>query len=290
MRKCLPIALMLLGAPAAADPYKEFTGLRAEAMGGAHRGLGTSNDTIFLNPAGMAIHRRFSIDGFYGYSGRGDLHHISFSALDSKTGPIGGALAYTHDRGDHSRSDVDLHRFYLASSYPIFDWLGVGLTGRHVRGGFVDESGVRQNVETYSFDLGLSALFWESLGIGVTYHNVVSTSRPRMTPPHVGVGLSFSYAGLVLASDMEIDLRARHAGDITAGGGVEYFLLDMIPLRFGYRYRPREKRDGSGTVWEHVLGGGLGLVAEWGGLEATYTHAIDFPKDWNVIGSLKLFL
>src|SRR5690606_24789485 len=118
----------------------------------------------------------------------------------------------THDRGDHGGDNVDMHRIYLASSYRILDWLGLGLTARHVRGTFVDLAGVAQNVETYSFDLGASALLFQRLGIGVTYHNVLSTSRPRMTPPHLGIGLAFSYAGFVLAPDMEIDLRARHAG------------------------------------------------------------------------------
>src|SRR5262245_27093677 len=97
-------------------------------MGGAHRGVGTSNDTIMLNPAGMAIRKRYAIDGSYAYSAQDTLSHISISALDSKTAPVAGALAYTHDRGDHEFSNVEMNRIYMASAYPIFDWLAVGIT------------------------------------------------------------------------------------------------------------------------------------------------------------------
>ena len=52
----LTLTLVLTGATIAsaeaAGIYDEFRGLRSEAMGGAHRGLGTSNDTLTLNPAG----------------------------------------------------------------------------------------------------------------------------------------------------------------------------------------------------------------------------------------------
>ena len=38
-----------------ASVYDEFTGIRSAAMGGAHRAVGTSNDALVLNPAGMAM-------------------------------------------------------------------------------------------------------------------------------------------------------------------------------------------------------------------------------------------
>lgn len=272
-----------------ADVYQEFTGTRSEAMGGAHRGVGTSNDTIFLNPAFMSLVPRFSLDGYYGYSGQDSLSHISFSALDSKTGPIGGALAYTHDRGDHDFTNAELHRIYFATSYALFDFLALGFTGRHVRGAFNDERGLRQNVETYSADLALAMRLFDLVGIGVTYHNVLSTSRPRMTPPHLGTGAALTWEGFVVAVDVDIDLRQRHMGDLTVKTGAEYFLFNMFPLRFGYRWQPRIRRDGE-KEWENILGGGIGYVGEVGAIEITYTHSINVHNNWDVIGALKLFL
>ena len=274
---------------ARADVGYEFTGIRSEAMGGAHRAVGTSNDTIMLNPAGMSMRRRYSLEASYGYSGQDTLSHISFSALDSKTGPVAGALGYTHSRGDHAFSNVELHRIYMASAYPIFDWLAVGLTARHLRGSFTDDEGERQNVESYTADLGLSAVLFDFLGVGVVWHNVYTTSRKALSPPHLGFGLAYLGEELVVASDLEVDLRPRHLGDLTFRVGGEYFLAEMFPVRFGYRLRPRIKKYGGDKTWESVLGGGLGFVTESGSVEVTYTHSVEVLKNWDVMASLKIF-
>ncbi|MEZ4272059.1 MAG: hypothetical protein R3C68_11720 [Myxococcota bacterium] len=129
------VVLLLCAAPVSkAGVYQEMKGLRSEAMGGAHRGLGTSNDTLFLNPAGMAMLRRYSVDLLYGYTSIDNLNHISVTAVDSKSGPLAGAVGYTHDRGELNGLDAKFHRAYGAIAYPIFEGVGLGLTGRYVRG------------------------------------------------------------------------------------------------------------------------------------------------------------
>jgi len=295
MSSCRHIGLGLLlvatAAPAHADPYQEFVGSRAEAMGGAHRGLGTSNDTLILNPAGLALMRRYSIDTVYGYSGQETLSHIHVSVADSKTGPVSGALGYTYSRGDHSRSDVDMHRIYVASAYPILENLAFGVLARHIRGTFREEDRIKQNVESFSTDIGLSLVLFEVFGIAATYHNLITSSRKRFNPPHLGFGLAYVGESLAIATDLEVDLRKLHFGDPTFRAGIEYFLADQFPLRFGYRMRPWifEQRDGR-KGFENVLGGGAGWVTESGSVEVTYTHSIEIKKNWDFIASLKFFL
>ena len=99
------LSLGLAATPARADVYREIHGARSEAMGGAHRGLGTSNDAITLNPAGMMLTKRYSIDANYTYSKQDDLHHFSISLVDSKSGPVAGSDEYVFSRGDHDRAD-----------------------------------------------------------------------------------------------------------------------------------------------------------------------------------------
>jgi len=285
-------ATLCIGLPSAAhaDPYQEFLGVRSEAMGGAHRGLGNSNETIMLNPAGMALTRRYSIDATYGYSAQDTLSHASISALDSKTGPVAGGLAYTFSIGDHAHSNVNLHRIYLASAYAITDYLAFGMTARHIRGEFNDENGEHQNVEVYTGDLGIMLALFHSFGIGVTYHNTVTSSRKRLAPPHMGIGLGYQGESLALASDMEIDLRDRRLGDVSFRFGAEYFIDGQFAFRAGYRFEPFIRKYGGKKDLDHVLSGGFGWVTESGSVEIAYTQSVILKKDWDLIGSFKFFL
>ena len=85
------MGLILLGvlAPQVATTavFDEFRGIRSSAMGGAHRGVGTSNDSIILNPAGMAIKRRYNIDANFSFNKVDNLNKANLSIVDS-TGPI----------------------------------------------------------------------------------------------------------------------------------------------------------------------------------------------------------
>ena len=93
------LAFLLAAVASAASPARtedalahELEGVRSLAMGGAHRGVGTSNDTIYLNPGGMALVRRYAIELQYGYSPHDRLNQFNISAVDSKSGPVAGAL------------------------------------------------------------------------------------------------------------------------------------------------------------------------------------------------------
>ena len=293
MRVVLALAVAV-GASSAgralAGPENEIHGARSEAMGGAHRGLGDSNDTLTLNPAGLALTKRYSIDGNYSYSGQDDLHHFSLSILDSKTGAIAGGIGYTVSFGDQAHANVNLHRIYLVTAYPILENLAFGITGRTIRGDYKDADGKRQNVESYSTDLGLSLALFDFLGIGVVGHNVVTSSRKRLNPPHLGIGLAYKGEALSVATDLEIDLRPRWLGEVSVKAGLEYFLGGMFPLRFGYRAVPFTRKYSGHRDYDHVLGGGLGWVTDTGSVEVSFTQSVVIKKNWDLFAALKFYL
>jgi hypothetical protein len=286
------IAALFAAAPtvARATVYDEFAGLRSQAMGGAHRGLGTSNDTMFLNPAGMISYRRYSVDLSYGFTSFDDLSHISISAVDSKSGPVAGAAGYTHDRGDPDGSNAKLHRIYMGAAYPISQNFGFGITVRHIRGDFTDEKGVRhEEIELYNGDVGVFLMAAEGVGIGFTYHNLIRGDYPKLTPPSLGVGGSYTNGPIALAADISMDVRDTDNRRIGYHLGGEYFIGQEYPIRLGWKYNPFIRKTGADAM-ENIVSAGLGWISQGGALEATFAQSIERERNWSLTGALKFFL
>ena len=268
-------------------------------MGGAHRGLGTSNDTVVLNPAGMALWRRYAVDLTYRYGLADDLTHLSVSAVDSKTGPVAGGLAYTHTRGDGSGADPSLHRIYLAAAYAITERLALGINGVNIRGTYREQAqpvaGGGQSDETlrevslYSGGFGLSAVLEGGLTLGFVYNNAIKTREPSFAPPRVGAGFSFSSGAAVLAGDVLADIRDPNDKAWSYHVGGEYVAAQTFPLRIGYEQTPFTDADETRKD-EKILTGGLGWLLNGGSLNASFQRSLKRQRNWSVAGSLVFFL
>ena len=192
------VVTLSVSGSAAASVFDEFHGVRSVGMGGAQRGLGTSNDTLYLNPAGMAIARRYAVELNYAYSPFDELTHLNVSAVDSKSGPVAGGIAYTHERGDSTGVDASLHRIYVGAAYPISDAFALGVTAKNFRGSFVD-NGEKRHISLYTGDVGVITRLGQGVGVGFTAHNVVKTDVARFTPLTFGTGLSWVPSTLLAA-------------------------------------------------------------------------------------------
>ena len=137
-----------------ADPFYQLIGARSLAMGGAHRGMGTSNDTLILNPAGMAATKRYASELFYQYNTQDHISRVMVSAVDSKTSPIAAGLAYTREWGNPSGADIGLNRIYFGLAYALVPSLSIGITGQNARGNFLTHE-VRQKQNNFNGTAGL---------------------------------------------------------------------------------------------------------------------------------------
>ncbi len=297
MLRLLPVtALCLLlaraGATAELPPdagiFDELVGARSLAMGGAHRGLGTSNDTIYLNPAGMSVAQRYAVELNYGYSPFDKLTDLNVSAVDSKSGPVAGGISYTHTRGDGGRTDPALHRVYIAASYALTSMVALGTTVKHVRGDFV-EDGRRRSLALYSGDVGVMIRAGDALSFGATAHNVVKEELARMLPLSFGVGAALNLASLVVVADFDIDTRRPEDTLENYRVGAEYFLANAFPLRVGYTNAPYTDRAGTRSR-ESVVTAGAGWLNQSGGLALGGQASLDRPKNWSLLASLQFFL
>jgi len=272
----------------AASVFDEFHGVRSTAMGGANCGLGTSNDTLYLNPAGMAVMRRYAVELNYAYSGFDDLTNLNVSVVDSKSSPVAGGLAYTHERGDPRGADPSLHRIYMATAYPISDAFAVGLSGHNIRGTFVD-NGVRRDVALYSGDVGIITRLGQGIGLGVSAHNVVRTDLNRMTPLTFAGGVGWDSSPLAVAADFELDVHdAKHKLQ-TYRAGAEYLVGSTFPIRAGWHRAPYTKADGTRGN-ENALSVGGGWVSPGGMIAVGGERSLERPKHWEIVVTLGLFL
>lgn len=287
----LSLIATLLIAPAGmaqAQVFREVAPNRSIAMGGAHRGLGTSNDALFLNPAGMVAEKRYSLDGHYAFTNPNRLSHIGVSAVDSTTSRIAGGLAFVHTRGDEDGVDASLNRILLGAAYPVVPNLSLGLTVRHIRGDFREPvTGKRNDVALYSGDVGV-LLRLGPWGAGFVYQNVVETDEPRFTPQLVTGGLSYTAELLTLAADVVVDTETED-NEVRYLVGAEYFIDGVAPLRFGYQRRPYLARDGSEKT-EDLLSGGLGYITDSGALEAAFSRSLKRARQWTLSLSIRVFL
>ena len=281
-------SMLAIPSSAEASIYDEQQGTRSTAMGGAHRGMGSSNDTIYLNPAGIALTQRYNIDVQYGYSPVDRLNRMSVSIVDSKTSPVAGALAYTHDRGNPAELDANLHRLYLGAGYKLGQGISLGLLGRSVRGSF-KEGGVERDVKLMTGDVGLSLGLGTGFGVGLALHNIVRTDEPLLTPMRAAGGLAFGSGGLVLAADFvrAVGEEARDNEPWAYHLGAEYALSAELALRGGYRREPAEPAAGRAKD-VGTASGGLGYRTQGGGLDATFSQSIDDREHWAAMLGMSL--
>lgn len=285
---------LMISQSAGNEVYEEFVGVRSSSMGSAHRGLGTSNDTLYLNPAGMAITQRYSIDAIYGYSKLNDLNRFNASIVDSKSGRIAGGVGLTHTRGDEAGLDPRLNRFHGALAYAITPELALGLNVKHLRGSLAtlpapivpDE---HNEVRVWNGDIGVM-LRLGSVGLGLVYQNAlnVDDNDKLFTPRTFGGGVGFSQSNVTLTGDVVAE-RRDDSTELSFGLGGEYFVLDAIALRLGYRLAPVAENTTTAND-ENIISGGFGYITRKGAIDLGALQSLDRNENWQLIGSLRLFL
>ncbi len=260
----LPALLTLALGLAWATPAKaqQVAGPRALAMGDAHRGVGTGNDALFLNPAGMSLYPRYVIETFWRHDSWTKQSQFSISLVDSKSGPVGGGLAYTYEWvGEGSAKRVG-SRLDIGSSYALARFLLFGVTMHYI--GQNTEDGQVQRV---TGDTGFMILVGQILSIGITGHNVINPVEEADAAPRMfGGGLNVRIIpDLNLAFDWRKSVEPENKS-AAYHWGAEYILGKMIPIRAGY-------------VSDEVLNQqrwslGLGFIHPSFGVDVSYSHTI----------------
>lgn len=281
---CTVLSLISLPAQSRADAFYQLTGPKSLAMGGAHRGLGTSNDTLILNPAGMAITRRYSSQINYGYNTGDHISRVLVSAVDSSTSPVAAGLAYTREWGNPSGVDIGMNRIYMGLAYALTPGIAVGITGQNARGNYLEQE-VRQKQNSFNGTAGAMISLGQRIGLGAVYDNFVHLEDDLTMPSNLGLGASLNLFVASVAADYVIDMRPGKRRAKTFGLGAETLLGQHIALRGGYRMG-HETSARMGPLFKYVSGG-VGLVSQQASLELSAERALQHTGAWQVVSSLQ---
>lgn len=240
-RALVLLAVLLLAVPSAGAAPLDFAGPRAVAMG-AHRAVGTGNETIFLNPAGLGTAQRYTIQVDYANLGPSRLpgsgQGINLSVVDSLSNPkLPTGIAYRHlwleeDGRKWSGLITDL-AMAAALSPGILVGGRMSYLYRGVEGG---------SSHQVTADAGLM-FFNGPLSVGIVGNNILglqSFETPRTFAAGASFGTDLTFR---LAADYRLEEREAGMAQLFAGGG-EVLLFEAVPVRLGY-------------VWDHARRSGV---------------------------------
>ena len=244
----------------------------------AYRGIAPGNDGIFLNPAGLAVRRRFASEVQYLYDGNADTtggQWFSISMVDSETSSVAGGVAATRFASGPWLGWAT----HLAMASPVAPGLYLGATGKYLTLGGPDGD----SAKALSADAGL---YWEVsplVSLGLAGYNLLPAGHKQLMPRAVGAGLAVGTDRFIhLALDWRADFDRRPSTTHLLAIGAEVLVSDLVPVRAGF-----VKDDTLGGKWWSV---GTGLVSASGvALDVGYRRSLDSPTDWAVAAALKVF-
>ena len=282
--RLLFVCLLLSPSLADAGVFEGFAGVRSSAMGGAQRGVGSSNEAIYLNPASMAAFQRFGIDMELAYEKPQNLRRMRITAVDSKTSPMAAGVGY--ETIDHAEGLPTLKRTSIAVAYPLGELVYFGSTGHYIKGSRThgDEE---TEFELFNADLGLTLNLSDVLQLGMSWHNVMETDERALAPESMGFGVAAGTDVLVGAFDVRLVEDSSGNRETTYHAGAELFLGGAMAVRLGYINQPASASGGEGG---HVLSGGGAYVTKTGALAFSMQRALTEGAPWTLAGALKFFM
>ncbi|MEL6186962.1 MAG: hypothetical protein AAFU79_20240 [Myxococcota bacterium] len=270
-RRLLPAATLLCGmggtAPAWAQAYEPP---RLLGFAGAQRALGTGNDALYQNPAGLAFSGSYEVEIGYADDFREADRRVTLSIADGQAGEFAGGLGLTYARfrpAGETEGDrrLDGLRFDVGLAAMLGRTLAVGVTTRfgdyRLLAG--DDEVPDGGTSALTFDVGLQWQLGQGFSVGGLVRNLTSESQPGM-PRAWGAGLGYRSGPLLAEVDVD------HAWETVApvySGTVGFIIAEQFPLRVGTSFDSETER--------FSISGGAGFVVDRIAVDLAYRQRID---------------
>ncbi len=249
-----------------------YEGARLLGFAESQRALTTGNDSIYVNPGGLALAKIYSVELGYLDDIRGSDRRINASIIDSQAGPVAGGIAYTYSTrrpDDLPAGDARLrgHRVELATATKLGDAVGVGVTTRYLTYSLKNGE-TEDGFKVLTFDVGIVWRIVEGLSLGAVGYNLTNSKRPEV-PIGWGAGLGYEIAGFNVEGDVRYNAKI---GKARYSLGVGYIIANLVPLRLGAWY------DLANKTW--AVSGGVGFNYERIAIDLGYRQLVNGNRNF----------
>lgn len=261
---------LVLPARASAQSFtslRDLSSIRSAGMGNATRAFASSDEALWVNPAGISATTRFNINASTAFEPPNGLQLYSIGSIDSKLNsesafPMAGGLSYTYyrsGRGEEKRSGSIV---LLGLALPLWNQaFTVGVTGKYLHlKGAVDTNAV-------TMDAGIVFRPISILSLGAVGYNLVDVHSPearRSWGFGVALGNDNSFH---LAFDVKLEPNDEDKWKVSYFAGGEYLFGSAVMPRVGYTYDAIRKA--------HKVGGGLSVFVGILAIEGAYQYIFD---------------
>lgn len=303
IRFCLRIwlfCLLLFLAPKEATATGDIYSARSMGMGGTLRASSTGATAILLNPAGMSLARMYSLGATYQhrFSDTGSLFQISI--VDSATRSLAAGIAYSlvhatpemtipTEKGIYAlKEKVNEHKIGLCLSYPLGDYVFLGVGGHYVSHSIEIPQDAPSSLESIeisamALDVGLIIKPVDGLYLGFVGYNLISI-HDQIYPQSLGLAIAYQAGDMFVAGfDAVLDFTSQPDNmNVDLHGGIEFFLAKQYAVRLGIMHKMFGNKI--------YASGGFGMILSQIALEAGVRQEIEGGTESQIVFSAQLFL
>ena len=253
-----------------ADP-QSLLGPQSSSRGGTSIASPVGHDALFSNPAAAAFSDRYSIN--FGYVGAGD--GLAASVVDTKSGPVGGALYYLKRdfkrTPDSNPSAGPFARLEERAGGALFGRISPNVSfGTNIKYTYRRaHDSIVSTTSQWTFDVGALFRATDELSIGAVGQNLVGDDS-SLNPRSMGAAASYRVGSALFLNVqvnklLELDTAVVGSG-FGYGVGADYLLPQNFTLRAGYR--------DTGLYKEKLMSAGLGYESKTFGASYSFQFGV----------------
>jgi len=224
---------------------------RGMALGTGARASAASSQAQADNVANLVLGGVYHVETFVGYDPTFKRVATGGAVVDSMTSRLAAGASTRFLFGSNDAGKNEGWEGRVALAYPIADMLSIGVAGRYANLTIADQRAYPERpvmsgqapdqkfkVKAFTMDAALTLRPVPGLAIAGLAYNIIDTDSP-LAPMMVGGSVAFSSNGLTLGADVLFDLNKHEQFEgprPTAGGGLEYLVGGVAPVRVGYAY------------------------------------------------------
>lgn len=285
-------------------PPTRIESSRGMALGSGVRAASASTQAQAENPANLVLGGLYHIESFFGYDPTFKRISVGGAVVDSMTSRLAAGISARSLFGDNNAGENSGWEGRIGLGFPIIDMLSIGVAGRYSNLTVSDTHAVPElrrdpltgapivdgkpdrtfKLKAFTMDAALTLRPVQGLAISGLAYNMIDTESP-LAPLMVGGSVAFTSEALTVGGDLLVDLNTHHAFDgakLVIGGGGEYLVAGVVPLRVGYQYD-------QGRV-QHSLSGGLGYVDPRFGVQLSLRQSLNQGSETSLFGVVQYFV